>query len=186
MAVRDHALYLTTSCDGDAQLWKWVTQNRLFNIGSSLCLGVRVANGSILSVSPRLSVFRCDREPPLVRWSWSCSKFLNDLSTYLPNPNPPRDDRNISAAQASPPAGNTRWRLYGDEQDLCAKTYRGKTYSALAWVSMRQSYQIHLNEFSQGLISTVPFTALNLFTLFYNIYYFTIYLSFECAVFIVT
>ncbi|XP_017310429.1 C-type mannose receptor 2 isoform X1 [Ictalurus punctatus] len=124
LAVRDHALYLTTSCDGNAQLWKWVTRNRLFNIGSSLCLGVRVGNGSASSVLPRLSVYRCDREPPLVRWSWSCSKFLDDLSTYLPNPTPPRDDRNISVAWPTSAAGNTRWRLYGDEQDLCAKTYR--------------------------------------------------------------
>ncbi|XP_058267807.1 C-type mannose receptor 2 [Hemibagrus wyckioides] len=124
LAVRDHALYLTTSCDGDAQLWKWVTRNRLFNLGSSLCLGVKVGNGSASSALPRLSVYRCDREPPLVRWSWSCSKFLDDLSTYLPNPNPPRDDRNVSAARASPLAASTRWKLYGDEQDLCAKTYR--------------------------------------------------------------
>ncbi|TSK77078.1 C-type mannose receptor 2 [Bagarius yarrelli] len=124
LAVRDHALYLTTSCDGDAQLWKWVTRKRLFNLGSSLCLGVRVANGSASSVFPRLSVYRCDREPPLVRWSWSCSRFLDDLSSHLPNPTPPRDDRNGSAARASPIGGSTRWRLYGDEQDLCAKTYR--------------------------------------------------------------
>lgn len=150
LAVRDQALYLTTSCDGDAQLWKWVTRNRLFNIGSSLCLGVRVGNMSVSSVLPRLSVYRCDREPPLVRWSWSCSKFLDDLSTYLPDPNPPKDDRNVSTARASPSVGSTRWRLYGDGQDLCAKTYRGKTYLALAWVSMRQSYQTNLNSFSVG------------------------------------
>lgn len=137
MAVRDHALYLTTSCDSDAQLWKWVTRNRLYNIGSSLCLGVRMGNGNATSVLPRLSVYRCDREPPLVRWSWSCSKFLDDLSNYLPNPNPPRDDRNVLAARTSPVAGSTRWKLYGDEQDLCAKTYRGKTFSALARVYMR-------------------------------------------------
>lgn len=145
MAVRDHALYLTTSCDGDAQLWKWVTRNRLFNLGTSLCLGVRVGNGSASSVSPRLSVYRCDREPAQVRWSWSCSKFLDDLSTYLPNPNPPRDDRNVSTARASPPAGSSRWRLYDGEVDLCAKTYRGKTYCTQLLLGYQSDRPIRLN-----------------------------------------
>lgn len=138
LAVRDHALYLTTSCADDAQLWKWVTRNRLFNIGSSLCLGVRVGNGSASSVTPRLSVYRCDREPPLVRWSWSCSRFLDDLSTYFPNPTLSTDDRVVLTARSRQPVGSTRWRLYDAEQDLCAKTYRGKSYLSF---TMRQSYQ---------------------------------------------
>lgn len=128
LGVRDHALYLSTSCDGDAQLWKWVTRNRLFNIGSSLCLGVRIGNGSASSVMPRLSVYRCDREPPLVRWSWSCSRFLDDLSNYFLNPSLSTDDHVVLTAWSWPPFGNTRWRLYDAEQDLCAKTYRGKSY----------------------------------------------------------
>ncbi|XP_066497650.1 C-type mannose receptor 2 [Hoplias malabaricus] len=129
LGVRDHTLYLSSSssCDDATQQWKWVTRNRLFNLGSSLCLGVTVGNLSSLADRSPLGMFRCDWEPPRVRWIWSCSKFLESLNTYLPNPKPQTTDRNSSAAlnlRIRPPPEGLQWRLYGDEQDLCAKTYR--------------------------------------------------------------
>ncbi|XP_036445756.1 C-type mannose receptor 2 [Colossoma macropomum] len=127
LGVRDHSLYLSSSCNEDAQLWKWVTRNRLFNLGSSLCLGITVGNLSGLADRSPLGMFRCDWEPPRVRWSWSCSKFLESLNTHLPNPKPPATDRNGSATVTLPvrrPPDNLQWRLYGDDQDLCTKTYR--------------------------------------------------------------
>ncbi|KAK1799309.1 hypothetical protein P4O66_007550, partial [Electrophorus voltai] len=127
LGVRDHVLYLSSSCEGDAQLWKWVTRNRLFNIGSSLCLGITVGNMSGPADGSPLGVFRCDWEPPRVRWTWSCSKFLETLNTYLPNPKMPVASSNGSAVHSlriRPPPESLQWRLYRDEQDLCAKTYR--------------------------------------------------------------
>uniref|UniRef100_A0A4W4EYK5 Mannose receptor, C type 2 n=1 Tax=Electrophorus electricus TaxID=8005 RepID=A0A4W4EYK5_ELEEL len=127
LGVRDHVLYLSSSCEGDAQLWKWVTRNRLFNIGSSLCLGITVGNMSGPADGSPLGVFRCDWEPPRVRWTWSCSKFLETLNTYLPNPKMPVAGSNGSAVHSlriRPPPESLQWRLYRDEQDLCAKTYR--------------------------------------------------------------
>uniref|UniRef100_A0A673M6B1 C-type mannose receptor 2-like n=1 Tax=Sinocyclocheilus rhinocerous TaxID=307959 RepID=A0A673M6B1_9TELE len=82
----DHMLYLSSSCKGDAQLWKWVTRGRLFNIGSSLCLGITTGNVSTSGNKSPLGVFRCDYEPPRVRWTWSCSKFLETLESSLPSP----------------------------------------------------------------------------------------------------
>uniref|UniRef100_A0A673LZD3 C-type mannose receptor 2-like n=1 Tax=Sinocyclocheilus rhinocerous TaxID=307959 RepID=A0A673LZD3_9TELE len=86
LGVRDHMLYLSSSCKGDAQLWKWVTRGRLFNIGSSLCLGITTGNVSTSGNKSPLGVFRCDYEPPRVRWTWSCSKFLETLESSLPSP----------------------------------------------------------------------------------------------------
>ncbi|XP_030649161.1 C-type mannose receptor 2 [Chanos chanos] len=123
LGVRDHSLYLSSSCDSDAQLWKWVTRGRLFNMGSSLCLGVTVGNLTVGGDKSPLGVYTCDREPPLVRWVWSCSKFLENLNTYLPSPKPPVATGNGSAPARRPPEG-LLWRLYGDEQDLCSKSYR--------------------------------------------------------------
>ncbi|XP_076853301.1 C-type mannose receptor 2 [Brachyhypopomus gauderio] len=127
LGVRDHVLYLSPSCEGDAQLWKWVTRNRLFNIGSSLCLGITTGNVSAPADRSLLGMFRCDWEPPRVRWTWSCSKFLETLNMYLPDPKMPAADGNGSAVQSlrlRPPPESLQWRLYRDEQDLCAQTYR--------------------------------------------------------------
>lgn len=129
LGVRDHMLYLSSSCKGDAQLWKWVTRGRLFNIGSSLCLGITVGNVSTFGNKSPLGVFRCDYEPPRVRWTWSCSKFLEILETYLPSPKLLLNSGNVSVADSSParPASQKfLWRVYDDNQDLCAKSYRGK------------------------------------------------------------
>ncbi|XP_062841105.1 C-type mannose receptor 2 [Trichomycterus rosablanca] len=120
LAVRDHSLYLSSSCTGDAQLWKWVTGNRLFNLGSSLCLGVSLGNATHQSAVSRLGMFRCDHEPPQAIWSWGCSKFLETLGTYLPAPSLARDKRSAVADGSS----DLKWRLFGKEQDLCAKTYK--------------------------------------------------------------
>ncbi|XP_016305594.1 C-type mannose receptor 2-like [Sinocyclocheilus anshuiensis] len=126
LGVRDHMLYLASSCKGDAQLWKWVTRGRLFNIGSSLCLGITTGNVSTFGDKSPLGVFRCDYEPPRVRWTWSCSKFLEILENYLPSPKLLLNTGNVSAAGSPParsPSQKSLWRVY-DNQDLCAKSYR--------------------------------------------------------------
>lgn len=122
-------LYLSSSCKSDAQLWKWVTRGRLFNIGSSLCLGITVGNVSTFGIKSPLGVFRCDYEPPRVRWTWSCSKFLETLETYLHSPKLLLNSGNVSdgaAPPARPPSQKLLWRVYDDNQDLCAKSYRGQ------------------------------------------------------------
>ncbi|KTF95388.1 hypothetical protein cypCar_00045342, partial [Cyprinus carpio] len=127
LGVRDQMLYLSSSCKGKAQLWKWVTRGRLFNIGSSLCLGITTGNMSTSGNKSPLGVFRCDYEPPRVRWTWSCSKFLETLESSLPSPKLLLDTGSVSAT-ASPPARSpsqkSLWRVYDDNQDLCAKSYR--------------------------------------------------------------
>ncbi|TRY95646.1 hypothetical protein DNTS_017847, partial [Danionella cerebrum] len=120
LGVQDHMLFISSSCKDDSQLWKWVTRGRLFNVGSSLCLGITV--GNIIS----LGVYRCDYEPPRVRWTWSCSKFLEALETYLPAPrilNSKNSSVTGDAMPPRPPSQKLLWRVY-DNQDLCGKSYR--------------------------------------------------------------
>lgn len=47
-------------------LWKWVSQHRLFNLGTSACLGLNISN----STQP-LGMFECDVSLPVL-W-WRCS-----------------------------------------------------------------------------------------------------------------
>uniref|UniRef100_A0A671WE13 Mannose receptor C-type 2 n=1 Tax=Sparus aurata TaxID=8175 RepID=A0A671WE13_SPAAU len=86
LGVRDHSLVLSTSCEEPNQRWKWVTRARLFNLGSSLCLGLTTGNVSSRGDRSPLGVYTCDREPPRVRWTWNCAQVLDNLNTYLPSP----------------------------------------------------------------------------------------------------
>ncbi|KAL0992746.1 hypothetical protein UPYG_G00097860 [Umbra pygmaea] len=121
LGVQDHFLSLSESCEDDAQKWKWVTRGRLFNLGSSLCLGLNTGNSS--SNSP-LGVYPCDREPPLIRWTWYCGQVLEHLNLYMPSPARPSSNSSAKAPDAKPAQEGLKWRLFGDDQDLCSRTYR--------------------------------------------------------------
>uniref|UniRef100_A0A665USI8 Mannose receptor, C type 2 n=1 Tax=Echeneis naucrates TaxID=173247 RepID=A0A665USI8_ECHNA len=117
LGVRDHSLILSASCEEANQRWKWVTRGRLFNLGSSLCLGVTTSNfTSRLERSP-LGVYTCDREPPRVRWTWNCGQVLENLNNYLPSPS-------RWNSSSTPPPSKLKWTLHGGAQDLCAKMYQ--------------------------------------------------------------
>lgn len=118
LGVQDHSLVMSSSCEEANQRWKWVTRGRLFNLGSSLCLGVTSGNLTSRGKSP-LGVYTCDHEPPRVRWTWNCGQVLDNLNNYIPSP---------SSRNSSSPS-KFKWTLHGGLQDLCAKTYRGKPAS---------------------------------------------------------
>uniref|UniRef100_A0A3Q1GYY0 Mannose receptor, C type 2 n=1 Tax=Anabas testudineus TaxID=64144 RepID=A0A3Q1GYY0_ANATE len=117
LGVRDHSLVLSSHCEQANQRWKWVTRGRLFNLGSSLCLGVTTGNFTSRGDRSPLGVYTCDHEPPRVRWTWNCGQVLDNLNNYVPSPSLLN-----SSATSSP--SKFKWALHGDLQDLCAKTYR--------------------------------------------------------------
>ncbi|XP_034045841.1 C-type mannose receptor 2 [Thalassophryne amazonica] len=123
LGVRDHALILSTSCEEDNQRWKWVTRGRLFNLGSSMCLGLTVGNSSSRGDRSLLGVYTCDHEPPRVRWTWNCGQVLDSLNKNLPSPSL---FGNVSSQAPSlkPSGGWLKWTVYGGMQDLCSNTYR--------------------------------------------------------------
>uniref|UniRef100_A0A672ISJ2 Phospholipase A2 receptor 1 n=1 Tax=Salarias fasciatus TaxID=181472 RepID=A0A672ISJ2_SALFA len=50
-------------------LWKWVSRHRLFNLGTSTCLGLNISD-----TTQPLGTFECDMDLPLL-W-WRCSKNM--------------------------------------------------------------------------------------------------------------
>uniref|UniRef100_A0A4W5PZF5 Mannose receptor C-type 2 n=1 Tax=Hucho hucho TaxID=62062 RepID=A0A4W5PZF5_9TELE len=127
LGVQGHSLSLSDSCEDDAQKWKWVTRGRLFNLGSSLCLGLTTGNYSSRENASPLGVYPCDREPPGVRWTWYCAHVLENLNLYLPSPSHPVNpsaNSSVVASDVKPPPEGLKWRLFGDDQDLCSRTYR--------------------------------------------------------------
>lgn len=122
LGVQDHSLVLSSSCEQANQRWKWVTRERLFNLGSSLCLGVTTGNLTSRGDRSPLGVYTCDHQPRGVRWTWNCALVLDNLNNYVPSPSLLN-----SSATSSP--SKSKWTLHGGLQDLCAKSYRGKQTS---------------------------------------------------------
>lgn len=102
-----------------AQRWKWVSRNRLFNLGAMQCLGTGwpVANTTV-----SLGMYECDREALSLRWH--CRTLGDQLSLLL----------GARASNASKPGAlergdqtrSSQWSIYGTEEDLCARPYYGK------------------------------------------------------------
>ncbi|KAJ8245954.1 hypothetical protein GJAV_G00262100 [Gymnothorax javanicus] len=116
LGLRDSVLHVSSECTESGQQWKWVSR-RLYNLGSSMCLGLVAGNGSELV----LGTYRCDRE----RWSWNCKQVLEILDHYLPSPQVPSSTNTTTRGpSAAVPDEKQGWRLLGDEQNPCAKSHR--------------------------------------------------------------
>lgn len=105
-------------------LWKWVSRHRLFNLGSSLCLGLNVSNAT-----QPLGTFECDS--PLRTLWWRCKgNFLYGASQL-----------NLVVAAGSVAVSKRyfyQWRRYTTPKEgPCAYPYEGK-WSSVALVLVRQ------------------------------------------------
>lgn len=116
LGVQDHSLTLSANCEDANQRWKWVTRGRLFNLGSSLCLGMTVGNSTVTSP---FGVYTCNREPPKVRWTWNCGQVLDNFNSYL-------QATSFLNTSSIPSSTKFKWILYEGVQDLCSKTYQGR------------------------------------------------------------
>lgn len=120
LGVRDHSLILSSSCEDVNQRWKWVTRDGLFNLGSSLCLGVTTGNLTSRADKSSLVVHTCERDLPRVHWTWKCDQVLDILNNYLPLPSLWN-----SSSPSLPYSPSLKWTLHGGLRDLCSKTYHG-------------------------------------------------------------
>uniref|UniRef100_A0A8C5WIZ9 Phospholipase A2 receptor 1 n=1 Tax=Leptobrachium leishanense TaxID=445787 RepID=A0A8C5WIZ9_9ANUR len=100
-------------------LWKWVSQNYLFNVGSQKCLGL---NNS--KASEPLEMFECDST--LGQLSWNC--FEHSLSS-----NYGYGYYHVTVANGTVVASENlpqKWKLYHSHEDeFCEHTLRGELYT---------------------------------------------------------
>ncbi|MBN3312067.1 MRC2 protein, partial [Atractosteus spatula] len=136
LGVKSSSLYLSPDCNATSHQWKWVSRNRLYNLGSSRCLGLSAGNTS----DSVLDMYSCDREPGRIRWSFYCKQVLDTLDRYLPL----SLGANYTQVPSRDPSqsDSNKWRLYSTDQDLCSKSYR-------------EIYTIQGN--SHGRPCTIPF-----------------------------
>lgn len=102
-----------------AQRWKWVSRNRLFNLGTMQCLGTGWPG---TNSTASLGMYECDREALNLRWH--CRTLGDQLSLLL-------GGRAGNTTKAGTPerGDQTRsgqWRIYGSDEDLCARPYYGE------------------------------------------------------------
>ncbi|XP_041087362.1 C-type mannose receptor 2 isoform X1 [Polyodon spathula] len=132
LEMMDTALRLSRSCNesNPAQQWTWVSRRRLFNLGSTQCLGLSGTNTS----SPELGMYNCDREYYMV---WNCKSLGEKISQHISPGN-----TSLSPSDHGDQARDSQWRVYGTNQDLCSKPYH-------------EIYTIQGN--SHGKPCTIPF-----------------------------
>lgn len=102
-----------------AQRWKWVSRNRLFNLGAMQCLGTGWPG---TNTTASLGMYECDREALNLRWH--CRTLGDQLSLLLGG-----RTGNTSKAGSPERGDQTRggqWRIYGSDEDLCARPYYGE------------------------------------------------------------
>ncbi|KAK2110919.1 C-type mannose receptor 2 [Saguinus oedipus] len=128
---------VTPACNTShpAQRWKWVSRNRLFNLGTMQCLGTGWPG---TNTTASLGMYECDREALNLRWH--CRTLGDQLSLLLGG-----RISNVSKPGTLERGDQTRssqWRIYGSEEDLCALPYH-------------EVYTIQGN--SHGKPCTIPF-----------------------------
>ncbi|XP_015230321.1 PREDICTED: C-type mannose receptor 2 [Cyprinodon variegatus] len=115
LGVLEKSLSLSRSCEEPNQRWKWVSRGRLFNLGTSLCLGLNTGNVTYNPNDPPMAMYMCDRAPPRVEWTWNCNEVLDKLNVLI---------HSQTFWNGSTISSATKWTLYGKEQKLCSKTYQ--------------------------------------------------------------
>lgn len=119
LETKDSLVRLAKGCNAStpAQQWKWVSRNRLFNVGAMQCLGVSWHETNTTAGLHLLATYECDRES--VNMRWSCrglgEQLLQHLGARLGNSSLDRGDQ----------VHGSQWRTYGTEEDLCSMPYSG-------------------------------------------------------------
>ncbi|KAF2976010.1 hypothetical protein EK904_002336 [Melospiza melodia maxima] len=119
LETKDSLVRLAKGCNASstAQQWKWVSRNRLFNVGAMQCLGVSWHGTNATAGLHLLATYECDRES--VNMRWSCRGLGEQLSQHL------GARLGNSSLDRGDQVHGSQWRTYGTEEDLCSMSYSG-------------------------------------------------------------
>ncbi|XP_056590503.1 secretory phospholipase A2 receptor [Triplophysa dalaica] len=102
-----------TSCEppSAALLWKWVSRHRLFNLGTSRCLGINMTNLPLSDVG----IFECDVSLPTMWWRCGGSMLYGAMNNKLVV-----EDSKVMVKKGA----LYQWRIYGAAgEGPCAYPY---------------------------------------------------------------
>ncbi|NWY06036.1 MRC2 protein, partial [Nothoprocta ornata] len=118
--TKDSLVRLSKACNASAptQQWKWVSRNRLFNVGAMQCLGVSWHGANATAGQHPLATYECDLES--VNMRWSCRGLGEQLSQRLGTR---AANSSLPAADRGDQTRGSPWRTYGTEEDLCSMPY---------------------------------------------------------------
>lgn len=105
------------NCDQPSKhmLWKWVSRHRLFNIGSSMCLGLNTT-----SLQQPLNMFKCDSTLKTLWWRCSGNTLFGAAQLKLTG-----KGRLVVATKQR--VSSQRWKIYlTSGEGPCAHPYEGK------------------------------------------------------------
>ncbi|XP_039204111.1 C-type mannose receptor 2 isoform X1 [Crotalus tigris] len=144
LETKDSLVKISKICNASlhAQKWKWVSRNRLFNIGNMQCLGVSWKSANSSATTHALATYECDRES--VNMRWNCRSLGDQLSQYLSSR---LGNWSLTPAERGDQAHGGQWKIYGQDEDLCSRPYS-------------EIYTIQGN--SHGKPCTIPFKYDNL------------------------
>lgn len=95
-------------------LWKWVSNHRLFNIGSSTCLGLDISKPE-----QPLAILECDATQYSLWWNCDGKELVGVSGYKLAVEN----GKYIVAKKKS----SFQWKQYmSDDEDLCEHPFQGK------------------------------------------------------------
>lgn len=131
-----------TSCEppSAALLWKWVSRHRLFNLGTSRCLGINMTN----LPQPDVGIFECDVSLPTMWWRCGGSMLYGAMNNKLVVV----DSRVMVKKSAL-----YQWRIYGAAgEGPCAYPYEGKRSDTFHYHILVE----YMNTFITALFITWP------------------------------
>uniref|UniRef100_A0A8C3S4D6 C-type mannose receptor 2 n=1 Tax=Chelydra serpentina TaxID=8475 RepID=A0A8C3S4D6_CHESE len=120
LETKDTLVKVSKACNvsAPAQQWKWVSRNRLFNLGTMQCLGVSWQGVNSTAAVQSLATYECDRES--VNMRWSCRSLGEHLSQYL---NAKAGNLSLAPAERGDQARGGQWSVYATREDLCSSPY---------------------------------------------------------------
>uniref|UniRef100_A0A8D2LRQ8 C-type mannose receptor 2 n=1 Tax=Varanus komodoensis TaxID=61221 RepID=A0A8D2LRQ8_VARKO len=120
LETKDSLVKMSKTCNTSlpAQKWKWVSRNRLFNVGTMQCLGVSWKSANTSTVAHALATYECDHES--VNMRWNCRSLGDQLSQYLSSR---LGNWSLAATERGDQAHGSQWKVYGHDEDLCSRPY---------------------------------------------------------------
>ncbi|XP_063777609.1 macrophage mannose receptor 1-like [Pseudophryne corroboree] len=111
----ENSILSVATCEekNNAQKFRWISENQLINVGSTLCLAATAKKDMAL-----VTLYQCDGASELQKW-----ECQNDTMFGIQGENLHLDYGNKKVILYNGSGYWSRWKIFGTPDDLCVKTY---------------------------------------------------------------